>query len=871
MDGLAEEEIRRAAAEELRDRLRSVIQRRKIKQRTLAGLADVAASSVTNTVRSDRPLPGLDILLAIGRVLEVDQDWIEEQANIANGTTPLAEAVSRTWVVGVLPPVARGFLMREQVGIMAAYLEAGKSVVLAGMGGVGKSQIAGWYARSVGDEQQDGEDQLDLVVWVDAATRSSVVSTYAQAYEEVVASRVRAHHASAGRTGDPAEQQKAAEKFVNWMSTTDRSWLVVLDGAPSLGEVSGLLPDVAPSRRLVVTTRSRSAAWHTDSRVLIEVDQFTPEQALAYLRGALGHPKRRLSDADMDLAELASTLGHLPVGLSHAAAYLIDADLDVSTYLEDLRNRALRLVDVMPASEELPDEQRLPLAALWDISLEHADRARPQGLARPVLQLAALLDGQAGIPESLFTDDSVIHHLTEVNRCESGEDSGGNDAAGKVRERDVRVALRTLDRLHLTDHEQGLIRMHPLLQWAVREHPTIQLWSDAAVVAAGDALTRAWTEIPEGQVDEVLVRRLQSSARELQANDTNLALWNGEAHPVMFLYEMHLVERGAATTALEHFTDLLKQAEDRFGPRHLAVLMARLFVAECRGYAGAPEAAVHDLEGLLSDIRQDDSVDGQVVGSVLYSLGNWQGAAGQPTDAVATLTEALNYIDGEKEILTVEHNLAVFRCESGDMQEGDRRFRELVKRKTRLLGADHPETLASRHERARWRGLSDDTEYAAKEMARVLRDRQRVLGLTHPETLKTQHEAANWRIANGDREGGIADLELVIDLRTENLGSDAADTLLSRLMLASVRSEVWTQESVDALALVVRDIDRALSPNHPTRKRAHQNLKTAREVLRQTQRFGSITIGPAASGRLQSMWQASDSGSRTRYEPPPSN
>ncbi|MGW6405389.1 NB-ARC domain-containing protein [Streptomyces sp. NPDC055134] len=862
MHGLAEDEIRQVAADELRAAFRRAREDRDITYEVLRGLAAVAGGTLTNALK-DGPrhkLPALDYLLSIARALEVKESWVRRQAAIADGTTPLAQVASRTLVVGSpLPPLAHNFLSREQAGVMARHLEAGKIVVLAGPGGVGKSQIASSYARSVGpdasrrsaaqSEQQDKREQLDLVVWVDASARSAVLSTYAQAYEDVVAVQGPARNRAPYVKREPADQKAAAEKFVSWLSATERSWLVVLDGVPSPGEVAGLLPDTSPLGRVVVTTRSRDAAWHADSRVEVDVDTFSPEQAWAYLRDALRHPQRRHLDSDGELAELAAALGYLPVGLSHAAAYIVDDDRDIPAYLEDLRDRTLRLADVMPARDGLPDGQSLPLEALWDISLDHADQTHPEGLARPVLHLAALLDGQTGIPEEVFKDKAVVEHLQETLQDKRGEEAAG------IRERDVRGALRVLDRLHLMDHQQGLVRVHQLLQWAVREHRTTQAWTDAAVIAAGSALAHVWVQKPDR--DELHVRRMLASARELQDNDTDLVLWSREIHAVLFLYGMSLIERGSAPAALAHFTDLRRRAEERLGPLHPSALLARVLVADCRGRAGDPCAAVDDLKEVMSEIRKSSRIDNQVVGHVLHYLAQWQAESAQSADAVTTLTEALDYVEDERQILMIEHDLAVFRCESGDTREADQTFRELIKRKTRLWGEGHPETLASRHERARWRGLRGlrgDTQFAETEMARVFRDRQRVLGPTHPDTLKSQHEAANWRIANGDRAGGMKDLEAVISIRTKHFGPDAPETLLSRLSLASARVHDMTEEAVDSLALAVRDIDRALSEGHPTRLLARRNLKAARKAQRRAPHAGRCTAAPPTSAGLYSMW-----------------
>nr|BFE76213.1 hypothetical protein GCM10020092_095140 [Actinoplanes digitatis] len=77
--------------------------------------------------------------------------------------------------------------------------------VLAGMGGVGKTQLAAnlaehlWQARTV-----------DLLVWVTAGSRDNVVNTYAQVAADV----------TGAEDSDPA---RAAQRLLAWLAGTGRA------------------------------------------------------------------------------------------------------------------------------------------------------------------------------------------------------------------------------------------------------------------------------------------------------------------------------------------------------------------------------------------------------------------------------------------------------------------------------------------------------------------------------------------------------------------------------------------------------------------------------------------------------------------------
>ncbi|WP_374200231.1 tetratricopeptide repeat protein, partial [Streptomyces sp. AC555_RSS877] len=61
----------------------------------------------------------------------------------------------------------------------------------------------------------------------------------------------------------------------------------------------------------------------------------------------------------------------------------------------------------------------------------------------------------------------------------------------------------------------------------------------------------------------------------------------------------------------------------------------------------------------------------------------------------------------------------------------------LLKDQTRVLGADHPNTLDTRYWAARFRGEAGDVAGAATAFAELLKDQTRVLGADHPDTLST--------------------------------------------------------------------------------------------------------------------------------------
>ncbi|MFE7216075.1 tetratricopeptide repeat protein [Streptomyces sp. NPDC001698] len=68
----------------------------------------------------------------------------------------------------------------------------------------------------------------------------------------------------------------------------------------------------------------------------------------------------------------------------------------------------------------------------------------------------------------------------------------------------------------------------------------------------------------------------------------------------------------------------------------------------------------------------------------------------------------------------------------------------------RVLGPDHPRTLAARSNLAQWQGEAGDATGAAAAYAELLEDQVRVLGPDHPHTLSARNDLAYWRGQAGD-------------------------------------------------------------------------------------------------------------------------
>ncbi|MFF9089878.1 NB-ARC domain-containing protein [Streptomyces sp. NPDC014991] len=245
--------------------------------------------------------------------------------------------------VGVIPSRAQCFQQRAEADRLRAVIDQGGTAVLcqvlSGMGGVGKTQLAAGYARTAWDT-----GSLDVMVWITANSRSSVVAAYAQAGVELCCA-------------DPDDPPQAARTFLAWLTPKPGQrpcrWLIILDDVADPADLQRLWPPTSPHGRTLLTTRRRDAALSGEGRRLVEVGRFTKAQAVHYLTTSLAaHGRTEPSD---QLTALAADLGHLPLALAQAAAYLIDSRDSAASYRNLLADEeATVLADLAP--DALPDE-----------------------------------------------------------------------------------------------------------------------------------------------------------------------------------------------------------------------------------------------------------------------------------------------------------------------------------------------------------------------------------------------------------------------------------------------------------------------------------------------------------------------------------
>ncbi|MFI5934641.1 tetratricopeptide repeat protein [Actinoplanes sp. NPDC051494] len=624
--------------------------------------------------------------------LELDlDDWRRQYEQVSR----VREQGERTpvWIGPIVAP-ADPYQPRRTGAALDVSGDTGRTYVLHGTGGVGKTQLAAHVADQVWRERA-----ADLVVWVTATSRDAIVTAYAEVAEAL-------------RVDPGAGPVRVLAKLAE---PGGPRWLIVLDDLQHPADADRLWPP-AGNGNVLVTTRRQDASLRANRRIVVPVDLFDATESQRFLTERLG------AGAAAGAGPVAAALGHLPLALELAAAYMIDLHLDCGRFLDRLAARRLQELD--------PDDRSRPgLTTLWTMSVRTADQLQPSGVAEPLLDVAAVLDAN-GIPVDLLTSAPVRALVAERR----GRETTADDALD---------GLSCLERLSLAglDEPRRTVRVHQLLQRAVRESAPARC--SVAVRAAADAIVAIW---PEDEHDRSLIQRLRDNVGAARRAGED-ALWDGDMHQALFRAGNSLSRDRLFTTAIGYWTGLRTEAERRLGPEHRDTLSIRNNLAWSHGRAGDPARAAADLLELLGTRQRVLGRDAVNTLATSHGVAVWLSAAGETAKAVPVLA---GLVDDYLRVLGPDHQdtlntRLVLVGLTGRTAPADavRGLNALLDDYLRTFGPDHERTWevqTSLIDRLAATGAGDQ---ALDRYTRLLASQNRVLGSDHLDTLESRYGLAD--------------------------------------------------------------------------------------------------------------------------------
>ncbi|MCJ1438287.1 hypothetical protein MMC27_007675 [Xylographa pallens] len=649
--------------------------------------------------------------------------------------------------------------MNQRLGIQ-------RRVAIAGLGGVGKSQIAIEYCYLYKETHPSAH-----VFWIYAGN----ATRFEQTYQEI------ARRLSLPDWDDP--KVDTLQLVCEWLSDDHSGeWLMVVDNADSAATfytsktllnsqkdkstkpLARYLPQSSLGS-MIITTRDKRVGEQLAGRDKpIEVLPMIASDAEALLRSSLSQHEWSSTYATRLLEELA----YLPLAITQAAAFISENCLDISEYLELLCTGDSELKELL--SEHLEDPRRdydteNSVMRTWKLSFDQISKEKPRAVQ--ILSLMAVLD-QHGVPRSLLrkTDETEIGFKTAIG------------------------ALQAFSLISVGKGKNATFRMHRLVYVSTQKwlelHGMLQHWQTEALRVVLEHLParhdyQNWSLLEALTPHSQLVLSFPFTAIDDQL----------QCAKVLYHDALYDLEKRSYTTALEKCHKSLGICE-RLLPRHHAVTLESVqALGETLIHAGQLNEARTTLERA---IEGRESALGPEHPDTLESISDLAVTLLELDDLVSAEPAALRAFEGREKVLGGEHQdtlvslniLAMLYQQQGKLDKAAEIYPRILDGREQLLGLEHTDTLMSLNNFAVLQYRLGHLQEAKQTLQQVLGGEDKLIG---PESVDLQVSLSNMALilrAQGKLDAAESIHRRVLEIRERLYGSEHPSTIFSLKNIVSL-------------------------------------------------------------------------------------
>jgi tetratricopeptide (TPR) repeat protein len=725
-----------------------------------------------------------------------------------------------------------------------------RKIAIAGLGGIGKTQIALELAYRVRDR-----DSQYSVFWVPCTS----IATVEQAYMSI-AQMLGVHGTS------PSETKERLKLYLSQPSAG--KWLLIFDNAD---ESDMWLPGPGPRElipqsehgRVIFTSRNQKLAVTLASPHIVQLSGLDERTAMHILNESLVQ-KELLNDRKATV-DLLSQLAFLPLAIVQAANYINENNISLGDYLELLQEHESEVVTLL--SESFGDDWRYqdmqnPVATTWLISFQQIQRMDP--LAAEYLSVMGCLHPR-DIPQSLLpAAPSKKRELEAIGLLKAYSFisvSGRSDDACFNLHRLVYLAIRNWLRLN-QQMEPYIFRTAGILAerfptYAAANRPLWRQYLPHALSLIGEKDFREKRQLYLLLLQNI-GKCLLSDGRFNEADaifydimTISTDLWGAE-HPftivmmdwVSYVYQFQQRTSEAEQLQMRSFETLQR----KLGLEHLETIN-RLVALSITYY----------LQGRLSEAEkmQKQVLDRYTqvlgptdfgtlfcmerLGRIYESQGRWKEAAALAKEVLTARRRALP--PDSSGISEAMQNLAAVYYYQDRLRRAEKLMIRALEAKQHIMGDEHPDTMYCMGRLATIYLDQGRTKKAEELTIKVVEANKRQLGPRHPLTLCSLDKLG----VCYSRQKRLAEAEKVqvevMELRKKFQGPEDPETL------NSMEAVAWTWKLLfrrdDAVALMtecVRLRRQVFGPDHPATRYSVYLLRRCEAQRRVYLRFVGVPI-----------------------------
>ena len=640
----------------------------------------------------------------------------------ATNNLPENQNIHFTGRYEVLEGIYNTFEKQESVALTQA---------IAGLGGVGKTQVALEYAyRHI--------DEYEYIWWVNAAEDTILASFYSFAKDRKIISE------------EAKEEASTIIKAVrDWMLRHD-NWLFIYDNAEGMDktkdgrEFKEYLPQQNIGRRHVLIT-SRKKNWSQRATV-IPLDVFSPDEAFDFLTSRTGLP------CDKYQEELAKKLGYLSLALAQAGAYISNnSNCNYKEYLVLLDEYQLGLL------EDSPDEiSKQSVNATWDISFKEIKKES----SRVLLNLCAFL-APDNIRCEWFTAASEV-------LPESLQEAVSN-------KREFNKVITELTKYSLVDCKDNVINIHRLVQEVIRDSLKEEektKWRNYCVSILNKFRFTDFSTAKYRADFLTLAPHIDSVTNGVSSDDATVE--------VSQLY--HFLGRGFDELAnypqaLEWYGKALNICEKTLGEEHPDTAATYNNIGRVYRTQGSYERALEYLRKALNTYEKALGKEHPYTAATYNNMATVYDAKADYKRALEYYGKALNIREdvlGKRhpDTATTYHNMAATYSVQGDYERALEYYRKALNIREDVSGKEHPDTATTYNNIGGVYHAKGDYICALEYHRKDLNISEKVLGKDHPDTATAYNNIATVYGAKGDYDCALEWYQKSLSVLIKVLGDE---------------------------------------------------------------------------------------------------
>jgi tetratricopeptide (TPR) repeat protein len=778
------------------DLLKAFRKKRKVNQQTLAKALGMHFNTISKWECGVCLPETKGTVLEIARHLRLD----------AHETRQLLEAsltaLAPHWSV---PPLRNPFFTGREEYLEALHASLGaehgtalQSYALNGLGGIGKTQLAGEYAYRYGLE-------YSAVFWIEAEN-----------YERIVASFLRIADLLQLPARQETDQQRIVLAVQHWLAAHGK-WLLIWD---NLEEVA-LLPQFLPSARqgaLLITTRCQALGTFAQT---LEVSPMPLEEGMLLLlrRARLLDPSASIADlqqlalttpAEYTAArELVSIMGGLPLALDQAGAYIEETGCGLTDYIQRYEQQRAQL---LRRRGSLGTDHPRSVMATFLLTSQRVAQEQPTAI--DLLHLCAFLHAE-DIPEELFvadgpsasalppvtTDPYQLDLIIAALRTFSLIQRQSKTRTLSIHRLVQAVLQEEMSEQQRVEFRQRVIRLlnasfpevtHGTWARCERLLPHVLACMEGTADQFAD---RAYAEVVRKAADYLRERGQYGQAEPLYQQALYIQGRLAEAEPLQLASSLHGLARLSSVQrkyeqAEEYYRRAIALREQYLGPEHPDVASSLNGLAILYYRRDQIEQAEPLCQQALRIWEQALGPDHPEVAFALNNLAIFARGQGRLAEAECFYQRALRIWEqsGNQNVGYALNNLAELYKDQGRYTEAESFFQRALSIWEQSMGPEHPLTAMSLNGLANTYQNQGRYEEAELLYQRALHIREQRLGSCHPETAETLADFARACLLQGKRAEAEALYQQALPLQEALLGPDHPSTIETRERLLSLRT-----------------------------------------------------------------------------------